>query len=114
MGIRLVEDVGAPLTVVAVDLILESTKPEWAKWGTYAMAAYGYISAQMGFLALGKGGDFSKNIGIAALPAAARNVYEQVRGMSSPVRSSRRLSLSRVGRYPAPLVEQPFEGTRLV
>lgn len=112
MGIRLMEDVGAPLTVVAVDLILESTKPEWAKWGTYAMALVGYASAGMGWLQIGKGGDYTKNIGIAAMPAAARNIYEQVRGMSSPV--SRRLGLSRVSRYPAPLVEQPFGGTRLV
>jgi len=109
MGIRLVEDVGAPLTVVAVDLVIESTKPEWAKWATYAMAAAGYASAQFGWIK----GDYIKNVGIAALPAAARNIYEQVRGMSSPVRS-RRLSLSRVGRFPAPLVEQPFGGTRLV
>lgn len=108
MGIRLVEDVGAPLTVVAVDLVIESTKPEWAKWATYAMAATGYACAQFGWMK----GDYIKNLGIAALPAAARNIYEQVRGMSSPV--SRRLGLTRVSRYPAPLVEQPFGGTRLV
>jgi len=108
MGIRLV-DVSAPLTVVAVDLIIESTKPEWAKWATYGMTAIGYGLPFFSNI----GGDYTKNIGIAALPAAARNIYEQVRGMSSPVRS-RRLGLSRVSRYPAPLVEQPFGGTRLV
>ena len=113
MTIRLVEDVGAPLAVTAVDLIIETTRPDWTKWATYVMAAYGYISAGTGFLAVGKGGDFSKNVGIAALPAAARNIYEQVRGVGSPV-SSRRLSLRKVSRWPAPLEEQPFGGARLV
>lgn len=107
--IRLVEDVGAPLTVTAVDLIIESTRPGWAKWATYVMAAGGYLSDYFRF-----GGDFAKNIGIAALPAAARNIYEQVRGMSSPVRSRKLALRSGVSRWPAPLVEQPFGGARLV
>jgi len=106
LAIRFVEDIGAPLTVTAVDLIIETVRPDWTKWATYAMTGIGYglpFFTKMG-------GDYIKNIGIAALPAAARNIYEQVRGVGSPVRS-RRLA---VRRYPAPLVEQPFGGTRLV
>ena len=109
MTIRLVEDVGAPLAVTAVDLIIETTRPDWTKWATYAMAAGGYLAD---FLNWGKG-DFAKNVGIAALPAAARNIYEQVKGVGSPV-SSRRLSLRKVSRWPAPVEEQPFGGARLV
>ena len=104
-----VNNVGAPLAVTAVDLGLESTKPEWSEWATYVMAAVPYIGGIMGIKALQ--GKFIENVGIAALPGAARNIYERVRGISSPVR---RLSMRRVSRWPAPLVEQPFGGARLV
>lgn len=108
MGIRLVDDVGAPLAVVGVDLLVESTAPEWNEWASYIVTALGYGSQYFRW----GGGDFLKNMGIASMPWAAKNIYNRVRGISSPV--SRGLGVKRVARWPAPLVEQPFGGARLV
>jgi len=108
--IKLMEDVGAPLTVVAVDLITEATRPTWNQWAAYTMAGGGYLADILG-LRLPMSDAFVKNIGIAALPWAAKHIYSRVRGVGSPV--SRRLSM-RVSRWPAPLVEEPFGGARLV
>ena len=102
MGIRLVEDIGAPLAVTAVDLAITATRPDWNEWASYIMAVGGYASDYFRF-----GGDFAKNVGIASLPWAAKNVYTRVRGATT-------VSRRRVSRWPAPLVEQPFGGGRLV
>lgn len=108
MGIKLIEDVGAPLAVTAIDLIVETTRPDWNEWASYIVAGLGYGSQAFRIPAMG--GEFSKNMGIAALPWAAKNIYNRVRGISG-VRSKR---LRTVARWPAPLVEQPFGGARLV
>jgi hypothetical protein len=116
MAIKWVPDLGAPVAVTAVDLIIESTAPDYSKWATGIMAAGGYLGAAMGW-----GGDFVKNIGIAALPAAAKNIYDWAREGTSSKSVSRarfqRAPVSRpVTRYPAPLEEAPFNtgGGRLV
>lgn len=103
-----VNDVGAPLAVTAIDLGVESMAPGWNEWASYIVAGGAYASSITGFAK----SDFIKNMGIAALPWAAKNIYSRVRGgIGSPVR---RLSMSKVSRWPAPLVETPFEGARLV
>jgi len=108
MAIRIVSDVGAPVAVVAVDLITEATAPTWNEWVAYIMTAGGYLGAVMGW-----GGDFSKNIGIASLPWAAKKLYDRVKG---PVGTSRRLTYRQasVSRYPAPATKSPYEGVKLV
>lgn len=107
MAIKMVPDLGAPLTVVAIDLAVESLAPNYSKWATGALAAGGYLAAWQGW-----GGDFVKNVGIAALPAFAKNVYDYVRGGASS--RATHMSLRRVARYPAPAQESPFGGARLV
>jgi len=106
MAIRIVPDLGAPLTVVGVDLILETAAPNWNEWASYILAAGGYIGGWMGW-----GGDYVKNVGIASFPWAAKKIYERVKGGTSS-----RLSFARAGvsRYPAPATKTPFEGARLV
>jgi len=108
MAIRLVPDVGAPLAVTAVDLITETTAPDWNEYAAYIMAAGGYLGAFMGW-----GGDMVKNVGIASFPWAAKKIYERVRG-GMTTKASRLAFRAPVSRYPAPATKTPFEGTRLV
>ena len=108
MGIKMANDLGAPLLVTAVDLIVETTAPDWTKWATGIMAVGGYAGAYFNY-----GGDFVKNVGIAALPAAAKNIYDWARA-GTPVTRTRKLAFSRgVSRYPAPAGEAPFTGVKL-
>jgi len=88
--INFLPDFGAPLTVVAVDLVAESFAPTWTKWIDGAMTAGGYLGGYLGF-----GGDFVKNIGIASLPITARNIYEWAR--SGIGGTSRRLAFQPAG-----------------
>lgn len=83
--IKLVPDVVAPATVVAVDLVAESYAPTWTKWIDGIMTAGGYALGGW----LGWGGDFVKNLGIASAPITMRNIYDAVRGGGG---ASRKLS----------------------
>lgn len=77
--INWVPDLGAPAAVAAVDIladnvaVLKSNK----EWIAYGLAALGYAGAYMN-----KGGDFVKNMGIAALPGAAKFLYGRVMTMT--------------------------------
>ena len=73
MSIRLVPDVGAPLAVVAVDLITETYAPQANEITAYVLAAGSYVAAGMN-----KGGDFVKNVGIASFPWAAKKIYHLI------------------------------------
>lgn len=105
MSIKIIPDIGAPIAVVAVDLITESVAAgKWNEWAAYILAVGGYLGGFMNW-----GGDFTKNIGIASLPWAAKKVYDRVRGgASAPV------TLRRVTRYPAPVFQEEFANVRLV
>jgi len=105
MSIKIVSDLGAPLSVVAVDLVTKSVaEGKWNEWAGYILAVGGYLGGFMNW-----GGDFTKNVGIASLPWAAKNVYNRVRGISaSPV------TLRRVSRYPAPASAKEFADVRLI
>lgn len=91
MAIKFVSDLGAPLLVTAIDIGVDMTAPGYSKWATGILAVGGYLGAFTGW-----GGDFVKNVGIAALPAAAKNIYDWARG-GTPVtnRASRGLSFHR-------------------
>jgi hypothetical protein len=108
MSIKWIPDLGAPVAVTAVDLLLETYKPTWNKWATGVLAVGGYVGSYMNF-----GGDFVKNVGIAALPAFAKNIYNWAKGgtasHATPVTFRRS-----VARYPAPALEPQFGGARLV
>jgi len=107
MAIKMVEDLGAPIAVVAVDLITETTAPTYNEWAAYILAGGGYIGAFMGW-----GGPFLKNVGIASLPWAAKKIYNRVKGGAG---ASRRLSFRQAGvsRLPAPAYSVPFQGVKL-
>ena len=104
MTIKWVEDLGAPLAVVGIDLTVETVAPGWNEWASYAVVAAGYVGDLMGIGP--RNNQFIKNMAIAATPWAAKNLYNRIRGGTSPV--------TRLSRWPAPLVEQPFNNARLV
>ena len=104
MTMRLAEDLGAPLVVVAIDLGTEKVKPAWNNWASYITCGVGYVMAAMGV-----GGNFAKNIGIASLPWAAKHIAVQAGAFAAS-----RPTTSRVRRYPAPAMESPFGNIRLV
>ncbi len=103
--IRVVPDVAAPLTVAAVNIGTRAIFPVQHDWFVYGMTVAGYVAAWMGW-----GGDYIKNIGVSSLPLTADKIYDRFSG--SPV--SKRLSMSRVSRYPAPARETELQGVRLV
>ena len=109
MAINWINDLGAPLAVTAIDLIVEQTAPDWDEWAAYGVAGGSWLASTMGFVR----GDFVKNMAIASTPWAAKKLYQRIMGgmgMKSPARSR----LTRVQRWPAPLVEEPFGGARMV
>lgn len=93
MGIKMMEDVGAPATVAAVDIITLEVAPDWNEWAGYIMAAGGYVGGFMNF-----GGPFVKNVGIASLDWAARSLYQRVRGGTT-----RKVTNKKVAFRPAPV-----------
>ena len=103
--IRVVPDVGAPLTVAAVNIATRSIFPVQHDWFVYGMTALGYVAAWMGW-----GGEYVKNIGVSSLPLTADKIYDRFAGGTV----SKRLSMSRVSRYPAPARETEFQGVKLV
>jgi hypothetical protein len=112
---KIVEDVGAPLLVTAVDILTLETKPEWNEWASYIMTGIGYLGGA--FLGRGFGpisSDFLTKVGIASLPLTARGVYAYVKSQGAvPARASQRLSLRSVSRAAGPVSRQyqtEFEG----
>ena len=76
--IKLVPDVGAPAVVIGVDLLTQEYAPNYNELASYIMAGGAYIATALR-LVKGPGEDVVKNIGIAALPLAARNILDRVR-----------------------------------
>ena len=109
--LNVVEDLGAPLLVTLIDLSIEAGAPDKNEIASYIVAGGGYLGSAMGW-----GGPFLKNSGIASLPWAAKNIYERIRGISGVGETARNASLSmksRVSRYPAPPTKSPFNAARL-
>jgi len=115
--IKWVEDLVPVGLVAAADIATDEMKPTWNRPVGIGLALAGYILGGV----LGMGGTFVKNIGIAAGPWAIGSIYQYVKestGVTSRPTGARasagvRLSSPRVGRYPAPVPETPFEGVRL-
>lgn len=103
--IRVVPDLAAPLTVAAVNIGTRSIFPVQHDWFVYGMTALGYVAAWMNW-----GGDYVKNIGVSSLPLTADKLYDRFAGGTL----SRRLSMSKVGRYPASARDMEFKGVKLV
>lgn len=76
--IKVMQDVGAPAAVVGIDIATLELAPTWNEWASYIMAGAGYLVGGLGLIR-GTGGEFVKNMGIAALPLAARNIYARVK-----------------------------------
>jgi hypothetical protein len=102
-SIRIVEDVGAPVAVAAVNIVTKQYLPKYNDWANYIMTVGGYVGAAMNW-----GGPFLKNVGIASFPLSAERIYDRVRGAAVSG------SVRRVSRYPAPETQAPFNGVRLV
>lgn len=114
MAIRWAEDLGAPAVVAAVDILVDKQKPTWSRPVGIALAVAGYVLG--GYMRIG--GNFMKNIGIAAAPWAFESLYGYVTeaGLTG-ARAGSRLAMrpaARVGRYPADEVAKEFQGVRLV
>jgi len=75
MGIKLVEDVGAPAAVALADILTTENKPTWNRPVGIGLAAVGYVMGGM----MGMGGGFVKNLGIAAAPWAMESIYQYIK-----------------------------------
>jgi len=90
--IRVVPDVVAPAVVTGVDIATLELKPDWNEMASYIIAGAAYVVSGLGLIR-GNGGDFVKNMGIAALPLAARNLYMRVKSPVSRSVSAKRMVL---------------------
>ena len=113
MGIRWVDDLGAPALVALADIAVDEQKPAWSRPVGVGLSATGYILG--GYM--GIGGAFLKNVGIAAGPWAFESIYRWIRegaGVGGRVSRARMSPVkSRVTRWPAPAYEGEFEGVTL-
>jgi len=100
----------APGAVVAIDLITLEMAPEYNKIASYAMAGIGYGA---GFLGIGgKHSAALKAMGAAALPLAARNIYEYVKTQTGTTRratSASRMALRPVSQRAAPSMSRQYQ-----
>ena len=99
---RIVEDVGAPLAVTAVDILTTEMAPDWNEWSSYILTGVGYLA---GFFMPGKWTPFLTNIGVASLPLTARHIYGRVKGAPATRRAT--ASTSRMALRP--LSSRPIE-----
>ncbi len=107
MPMNWTNDIGAPLAVTAIDLVVETVAPQYDEYAAYGTAGLAWIANQAGWAR----GDFVKNMAIAATPWAAKKAYQRIRGMLGV--SGAGVRAKGINRWPAPLVEQPFGGARL-
>lgn len=118
MAIKWLEDLGAPALVAVADIAIDAQKPTWSRPVGIGMAAAGYILGGV----MGMGGQFMKNLGIAAAPWAFESIYNYVKEatpISSPASKSN-LAMRPAGkaaggisRYPAPARDVEFQGVTL-
>ena len=100
MAIKWVEDLGAPALVAVADIVVDSQKPTWSRPVGIGLAAAGYILGGV----MGIGGNFMKNVGIAAAPWAFRGIYEYIKESTG---TAARMPASRLTMRPA---GRPSEG----
>jgi len=73
--IRWAEDLGAPAVVAGAYIVAEQYQPTWTKPLGIGLAALGF-----GLNYMRVGGQFTKNMGIAAMPWAMTSIYDYIRG----------------------------------
>jgi len=100
--IRWAEDLGAPAVVAGAYIVAEQYQPTWTKPLGIGLAALG-----MGLNYMRVGGQFTKNIGIAAMPWAMTSIYDYIRsGIGAPV-GGRLVSRATSGRLATSTVVSP-------
>lgn len=114
---RIVEDLGAPLAVTAVDILTLEMAPDWNEWSSYILTGVGYLG---GFFMPGKYSSFLTQLGATSLPLTARHIYERVKGTPTTRRASApatsRMALHPVSQAAGPvsrLYEKEFSGATL-
>ncbi len=125
MGIKLVEDVAIPGAVVAAHFGTEYADQKGYGGETAISPIVGTIMFAAGYAltGFGIGGDYTKNMGIAAMDWGVRSIKEMVEARGLATRSlavkgdsESKLSMrprTRIGRYPAPVAEDEFQGVKL-
>ena len=106
--IRWTEDLGAPALVAAADIATTELQPTWNRWFGIGLAAVGYVAGGV----LGIGGTFVKNVGIAAFPWAAHEIYQMVKEASAPVIPSQMQARARPGTRLGSYPSQPQNSQR--
>ncbi len=93
--IRWAEDLGAPAVVAGAYIVSEQYAPTWTKPLGIGLAVVGHVLNYMRV-----GGQFTKNVAIAATPWAMTSIYDYVRGgIGAPTMGGRLVShpASRLG-----------------
>jgi len=88
--IKWVEDLGAPGLVAIADIATSEQKPTWNRPLGIGLAALGYVAGGV----LGMGGNFLKNVGIAAAPWAFESIYLYIKEARAGEGASARLTRS--------------------
>ncbi|MCD6362138.1 MAG: hypothetical protein J7M38_14870 [Armatimonadetes bacterium] len=101
--IRWAEDLGAPAVVTAVNVVTETQKPEWNRPVGIGLAALGYVLG--GYM--GIGGQFVKNLGIAAAPWAMKAIYEYIKEQTAVSARTARLEMRPSARLGTSTVVSP-------
>lgn len=102
--IRWGEDLGAPAVVAAASIVTDTYKPTWSKPVGIGLAVAGYVLNYMRI-----GGQFTKNLGIAAAPWAMLSIYDYIKGgvgLTAPV-SGGRLVMRPTGRLASSTIVSP-------
>ena len=106
--INWIDEVGAPVTVTAINLGSRTMFPEYHDWVIYGLTGLGYLNLAG---VLGRSNEFMKNSTMGLAPLAAEKIYNRIRtGFPAPTRAAR---YSRASRYPAPAFDEEFRGVRL-
>lgn len=71
--IKPLEDIGAPALVSLAHEVTIRHAPEYNEYVAYGLAAIGYVAGGLGY-----GGQFVKNLGIAALPLAVNHLLTRL------------------------------------
>jgi len=101
--IRWGEDLGAPAVVAAASIATDTYKPTWSKPVGIGLAVAGYVLNYMRI-----GGQFTKNLGIAAAPWAMLSIYDYIKGgIGAPVSSGSRLVMRPTARLGSSTVVSP-------
>lgn len=101
--IRWAEDLGAPAVVAGAYIVAEQYAPTWTKPLGIGLAVVGHVLNYMRV-----GGQFTKNVAIAATPWAMTSIYDYVRGgIGAPAMGGRLVSRASSGRLATSTIVSP-------